>query len=195
MGRIKMWGKIILLICTSVISCFANSVSTSSSIRSDAKSVNATVQDEGFLLNETRNGCHCLNYSCGCCEHLEEEKIYLNATVCINATLLRSEYGISVTMTYNGVTLYNETISARNPPPLCVGAPYLKEYAELCVRLYDLDVTRKRFHGCADAEARMKHILLAEYKLGCFDIGHFQSLQSSQENINNSLLVPSVALV
>ncbi|XP_071449310.1 uncharacterized protein [Hetaerina americana] len=195
MARSKMWDKMVLLIFTYIISCITNSVSTSSPPNPATNDVNTTVENQEFLFNDTVNGCHCLNYSCGCCGHLEEDKIHLNATVCIYAKLLRTEYGISITMTYNNITLYNETVSVRNPPPLCIGAPYLKEFAELCVRLYDLDVTKKRFHGCADAEARLKHILLAEYQLGCFDIRHFQSLQSSQENINNSLLVPSVTLV
>jgi hypothetical protein len=62
-------------------------------------------------------------------------------------------------------------LSARNPPPYCVGAPFLKEWGEVCIRFHDLNATKHSLHGCVEAEAEFKGIEIAKYELGCFDIG------------------------
>lgn len=116
-------------------------------------------------------GCECQNYSCGCCAHLEVPKVGLNDTGCANFSYLPKEYGISFTLTIDNLTIYNETISARNPPPICFGAPMLKEYADLCIRFYDLNVTYSTAHGCVELEARLHKIVVGTYKLGCFNLG------------------------
>lgn len=116
-------------------------------------------------------GCECQNYSCGCCARLEVPKVGLNDTGCANFSYLPKEYGISFTLTIDNLTIYNETISARNPPPICFGAPMLKEYADLCIRFYDLNVTYSTAHGCVELEARLHKIVVGTYKLGCFNLG------------------------
>ncbi|KFM71114.1 hypothetical protein X975_12775, partial [Stegodyphus mimosarum] len=119
-------------------------------------------------------GCVCSNYSCGCCAHLEVPKVGLNDTGCVNLTYLQKDYGISFTVTIDNLTIYNETVSARNPPPMCFGAPILKEYADLCIHFYDLNVTRHSAHGCVDLEARLNRIVVGRYKIGCFNLGNLR---------------------
>uniref|UniRef100_A0A4Q8K4Z0 U14-Liphistoxin-Lth1a_1 n=1 Tax=Liphistius thaleban TaxID=1905330 RepID=A0A4Q8K4Z0_9ARAC len=120
----------------------------------------------------TDYGCQCINYSCGCCAHLDIPKIGLNDTACVNLSYLPKEYGISFTIKIDNLTIYNETISARNPPPVCFGAPILKEYADLCIKFYDLNVTLHKAHGCVELEARLHEIIVGTYKIGCFNVGH-----------------------
>lgn len=62
-------------------------------------------------------------------------------------------------------------LSARNPPPVCFNVPYLKEYASLCVRFHDLDVTEHSFYGCVRVEAELYHVRVGEKELGCFRLG------------------------
>ncbi|GIY48108.1 DUF4773 domain-containing protein [Caerostris darwini] len=125
-------------------------------------------------FRDSSYGCVCQNYTCGCCAHIEAPRVGLNDTGCVNLTYLPNEYGISFTMTIDNLTIYNETISARNPPPMCFGAPILKEYADLCLHFYDLNVTRTKMHGCAQLEARLHHVVVGSYKLGCFNIGNLR---------------------
>jgi hypothetical protein len=49
--------------------------------------------------------------------------------------------------------------------------PYVKEFVDACIRLYDIDATTSYLHACVRLEARMKMILVAKYELGCFNIG------------------------
>jgi len=49
--------------------------------------------------------------------------------------------------------------------------PYVKEFVDACIRLYDIDATTYHLHACLRLEARMKTVLIAKYELGCFTIG------------------------
>lgn len=155
---------------------------------------------EEEVENEIRSSkftdsCECIQYNCGCCQHLEEPTVHLNSTLCANMSYLSEDIGISLTVTVNGYAIFNETVSVRNPPPVCLGVPYVKEYADACFRLYDIDATRSHLHACAQVEVRMKHILIAKYDLGCFDIGNY-NLQTSVLNATESHFEePSVLLV
>lgn len=118
--------------------------------------------------------CGCQGYTCGCCAHLDIPKIELNQTGCINLTYLPDDYGLSFTLSLDGRVVYNSTISARSPPPVCFGVPYLKDYASLCVKFYDLNVDQRSFAGCVKIEAELYHVRVAERELGCFHLGPFR---------------------
>ncbi|XP_013781702.1 uncharacterized protein LOC106465999 [Limulus polyphemus] len=129
----------------------------------------------GFHDNTTKwvdSGCECRNYSCGCCAHLEVPRVGLNDTGCVNLTYLPKDYGISFTVTIDNYTVFNATVSAHNPPPLCFGAPMLKEYADLCLHFYNITISLHKAFGCVKLEARLHHLVVAEYELGCFSVGH-----------------------
>ncbi|XP_054720157.1 uncharacterized protein LOC129229805 [Uloborus diversus] len=136
----------------------------------------------------TSYGCVCKDYNCGCCAHLEVPRVGLNDTGCVNLTYLPKEYGISFTMTIDNLVIYNETISARNPPPICFGAPMLKEYAELCVHFYDLSVSTTKAHGCVQVEARLHKVVVATYKIGCFDIGNIDRWKKYHKKLIEKIL-------
>jgi len=133
------------------------------------------VEYEKEVANELQNlqdtGCDCKGWQCGCCAHIEIDRIALNSSVCVNLTYLPNDYGMSFTVTIGNRTLFNETISARSPPPLCAGVPYLKEFGEICIRFYNLNATLHSLSGCVDLEAQVSHVVVGEYDIGCFNIG------------------------
>ncbi|XP_063227907.1 uncharacterized protein LOC134533974 [Bacillus rossius redtenbacheri] len=133
-------------------------------------------------LHLVSDKCVCQGYTCGCCAHLEEDEIHLNSTICVNVSYLPKDYGVSFVMTLNEYVLYNETISVRNPPPVCIGMPFVKEFAELCARLYDVDAKPTKLHACVGVEARLRHVLIAKYNLGCFTIGNPEELLRELED-------------
>lgn len=172
-------NALVILICL----CVGNLGHASPSRLSDtALSIEKTVEDDLKVVKDKAPGvwndikkvqgaCSCINYNCGCCAHLEEREIELNSTICVNVTYLAHDYGISFTVTVNHHTIYNETVSVRSPPPVCLGVPYVKEFVDACVRLYDIDANTTYLHACVRFEARMKTILVAKYDFGCFNIG------------------------
>lgn len=164
---------------------------------------NKTVEMWNEVTTRVLDACSCVDYNCGCCAHLEEKEIHLNSTICMNISYLVHDYGISLTVTVNGYAIFNETVSARNPPPICLGVPYVKEYADLCIRLYDIDATSTHLHACVKAEARMKMIVIAKYEFGCFNIGPPgvatteppSILQRSSEIVTSSTVVMVTGIV
>ncbi|XP_003426920.1 uncharacterized protein LOC100680505 [Nasonia vitripennis] len=128
--------------------------------------------------------CECIEYDCGCCTNLQVKNI-LDGNLCSNFSYLPEEYGISVTITYNGVDIFNETISAKNPPALCV-IHFDKLHMEICLRFYHLDVKNKCFSGCAEFEISFFKILpLKKIKLGCFGCETQQSLSTKIQRAFN----------
>lgn len=117
-----------------------------------------------------KNSCECRGYTCGCCVHAVVEKINLNDTVCVNVSYLPDEYGVSLVLLVNGKEELKEEISVRNPPPLCVALPYLKNEASICIRFRNLTIINKQLRGCVNLEARILHKLIESILLGCFKI-------------------------
>lgn len=68
------------------------------------------------------------------------------------------------------ISLYLFNFSVRNPPPLCIALPYLKNEASICIRFMNLTLENKRLHGCVNLEARILHKLIESIPLGCFTI-------------------------
>lgn len=139
------------------------------------------------FAQKAANHCQCVEYNCGCCAHIVEKEIRLDSTICTNATYLKRDYGFSLTVTFNKFTVFNETMSLRNPPPICMGAPFVKELAEICVRIYDIKASSAHLHACVEMEAQMKHIHIAKYELGCFDM-EGQNLKVALEQLENEIL-------
>ncbi|KAL4217137.1 hypothetical protein ACF0H5_023591 [Mactra antiquata] len=121
-------------------------------------------------VKDNNSVCSCQKYDCGCCIHLEVDKIHLNDIVCANFTYLPDQYGVSLTLSLDGKVIINETVSARNPPPLCVGVPYLEKLASICAKFEDLSISNKTLSGCVFVLARLEGISVKEVKLGCFKI-------------------------
>ncbi|GAB1859627.1 hypothetical protein CAJAP_00706 [Camponotus japonicus] len=128
------------------------------------------------------NGCECIKYHCGCCQSIELDAISLNGTLCANASYLDRDYGISVTITYNHITIINETVSARDPPPICIGENIVDSVKiDICLQIYDIDVDYNKFHACFDILGKIMKLKIYKLELGC--IGSMQ--HKKKQYINN----------
>ena len=56
----------------------------------------------------------------------------------------------------------------RDPPPVCIGIPYVKKYAEICLDLYNI-TWRKHVGGCIKIQIRLLYIIRKDFDLGCFN--------------------------
>lgn len=136
-------------------------------------------------VEEQPNGCSCVGYTCGCCQHLEVEKIGLNDTVCINVTYLDQDYGLEVTLSVDGHVYINASISARNPPPLCAAIPGLKDLASICLQFYNLNVNSTSFSGCMRVVAKLKYVTVEKINIGCFKIPPSKSSARAVPNVQS----------
>lgn len=134
------------------------------------------------------NGCECIKYHCGCCQFIELNAISLNGTFCANASYLIQDYGISITMTYNHIIIINETITARNPPPICIGEAIIDSFkVEVCLQVYDVNVDFNGFHACFDILGRIMKLKIYKLELGCIG-STLHKKKPYIKNINFNLL-------
>ncbi|KAI1728339.1 hypothetical protein DdX_00510 [Ditylenchus destructor] len=113
-------------------------------------------------------GCACAKHECGCCQHTVIRKIHLNDTTCVNVSYISEDIGLRLTLSVNSYVYYSKEISVRNPPPVCFGVPHLREYASLCMRLYNVSISETELSACSELEAKLYHVSVARRKLGCF---------------------------
>ncbi|XP_003426913.1 uncharacterized protein LOC100679599 [Nasonia vitripennis] len=148
----------------------------------------------GFLLlfvasDEISDGrCECAKRNCGCCTSLRVKHI-VDGNVCANFSYIPEELGISVTITYNDKTILNNTVSAHNPPPLCV-VHVDQLHMNICLRFYDLAVKDRCLSGCSSLEVSFsKFIPNQKIKLGCFKLDTLQrSSTEIQSTFNESVV-------
>ncbi|XP_023289055.1 uncharacterized protein LOC105697274 [Orussus abietinus] len=137
-------------------------------------------------IEDSGNGCHCKNYTCTCCEYIDTPEIGINGTLCFVWSYLPDQYGIAIIMTYNNRTLYNETISAENPLPICI---YEIEdlHLDLCLRFYNLYIKSHCFTGCVKVEVGLIIIHIFHLDLGCFKLGSCSDTHFIQDAITNDI--------
>ncbi|XP_066272497.1 uncharacterized protein [Branchiostoma lanceolatum] len=124
---------------------------------------------KGEPLEDT--GCNCTVRNCGCCADLVVEKVGLNDTGCLNVTYDPDDLAISILFSLDGKILVNQTLSVRNPPPVCFGVPFLHDYVSLCLKFYDMHYSVAKMSGCAKVQVKLYHVLSEEFNLGCFKMG------------------------
>lgn len=89
---------------------------------------------------------------------------------CFIGEYLPDELGVRVQVIVNGNTLIDETLSARNPPPICVKVPDIPgKVLSLCLDASDLGMNGDKFHGCFALKAEALHISVLDVDLGCYD--------------------------
>jgi len=138
--------------------------------------------------NVSGTGCTCIDYNCGCCAHMNVPEIRLDHTVCVNVSYLPRDYGFRATMNIDKFVILNVTISARNPPPICIGIPHLTEEASICLDFYDIDITDTAFSGCVRLEVKFLHVIVSKTDLGCFRIP-LKNLEDVLRNLEDVRMV------
>jgi len=126
------------------------------------------VADETIALikQDDTSHCRCYNYTCSCCVVLHVPKINLNETGCVALSYLEPEAGFNIHLTLNKNILVDETVVVPNPPPLCVGIPYIHQYASVCIGV----TLTNPFGACLNIAVKVFGRLLQLTKLGCFYI-------------------------
>ncbi|KAK6766046.1 hypothetical protein RB195_025763 [Necator americanus] len=119
------------------------------------------------LLGADENSCSCVHGNCACCASVKIPDFHHD--FCVNATYNRKTIGLDLSIGIDG-HYYTQEISVRNPPPICISAPYAHDIAGICVAFKDLDVSKEKrtLSGCVELEIEVIHMRVVQLHLGCF---------------------------
>lgn len=121
------------------------------------------------------NGCSCQELTCGCCLGINMDQFNFNREGCMNFTYLPEDFAIHMNMIMNNESIYQNSISAKNPPPLCLplaipGVP-ISIPIDFCARVYDIYTQDQNMHMCFDLEARFSQADILVLHFDCMVIG------------------------
>lgn len=118
------------------------------------------------------NGRHCScekhHHACGCCLKVRAHAFHkqIEAEVCMNASYIPSPLAVQFFLTWNKDVLFNKTISASDPPPICFDIPHLN-VAKACVKFSNVSIEKRHVGGCVTLELKAFHAE-KDIPLGCF---------------------------
>jgi len=133
-------------------------------------------------MKSAPNGCSCAKKTCSCCAHISFLEIDKEA--CVNVSYVSADLGLRLQLILDGKVIYSGEVSVRNPPPICIGIPYLKKYAKLCLDLYNI-TWKKHIGGCAKIGVKVVFVIKKYFDLGCFN---FDDLDDESKQVASRIL-------
>ncbi|GIY02873.1 hypothetical protein CEXT_760971 [Caerostris extrusa] len=88
---------------------------------------------------------------------------------CVNLRYSGKTTSLTTTITLDDKTVFNKTISAHNPPPICLSIPGLSKALELCFDFYDLQIMKRKFNVCLRIEPRLIG-KIDPFEVGCLTL-------------------------
>ncbi|KAK5639431.1 hypothetical protein RI129_011923, partial [Pyrocoelia pectoralis] len=120
------------------------------------------------LLQGIRLPCSCAAGDCGCCTGPILDRF--NQKACINITYEADEFAFTAALRLNGRVLYKNTVSGKNPPPICIRMPAF-QFVRLCVEFSNIYFANRNMHVCIDMEANWESVTLLDFSFDCIRMG------------------------
>ncbi|XP_050671098.1 uncharacterized protein LOC126969598 [Leptidea sinapis] len=130
----------------------------------------------GWLLRLPFSGgpCECKQMQCTCCTGIRIQTLNYDRRTCTVLSYEPEDSIFNMDVKVNNATVFQNTYSARNPPPFCVPVPvpYLPPgLVDMCVRLFDVSVVDGKFHICMDMDTRVDKAPVLILHFDCMDMG------------------------
>ncbi|KAL3289541.1 hypothetical protein HHI36_022958 [Cryptolaemus montrouzieri] len=120
------------------------------------------------ILSGLRFPCSCQEGECGCCTGYILDRF--NQKGCINITYDPDDFSVTAYMSMNGKVLYKNSVSGKNPAPLCIGIPRFQN-VKFCVEFSNIYFANRNVHMCIDAEANWQDFTILEWSFDCIRMG------------------------
>ncbi|KAF4529307.1 hypothetical protein B566_EDAN011401 [Ephemera danica] len=118
--------------------------------------------------------CQCEDFQCGCCAGIEMMRLNISRRGCLNFRYDPDEFSIEMEMLMNDRTLFSRSISAKNPPPMCIPLPSPVSFIprlDFCARLFNVFTPGRNLHMCLDWSTRVNQSPVLIMEFDCMRIG------------------------
>ena len=105
-----------------------------------------------------------------CCAHLflNDSIFHLNDTACADVFYLKSSEDIDLGIILNGKEIFSDDIPLSDLKKECVGIPYIKKEAEICVDFDKIRINTSYIGACAKIEVDLLRAPILSVDVGCF---------------------------
>lgn len=116
----------------------------------------------------SRIPCECKNGICSCCVG----GFFFNNKGCMKIRYIPEDFSFELRMLFNGNTLYKNTMSGKNPRPICISPPRFGNWMEMCARFHDIYFVGRNMHICLDVTASLGDFDLLDRQFDCMKFGN-----------------------
>ncbi|XP_023017304.1 uncharacterized protein isoform X2 [Leptinotarsa decemlineata] len=142
--------------------------------KSSTKTAQVKVQSKNIRrIGYRSNGCTCQELNCGCCLGINLNQFNFKREGCMNFTYDPNEFALTMNMFMNENSIYSNSFSAKNPPPLClpVPVPYIPVQVQACAKLFNVFTPGRNLHMCFDFETRIQNAAILVLHFDCMRMG------------------------
>lgn len=98
---------------------------------------------------QSRIPCDCKKGVCSCCLG----GFFFSNKGCMKLRYMPEDFAFELKMTFNDNVLYKNTMSGKNPRPICISPPRFGQWIEMCAKFHDIYFIGRNMHICLDVSA------------------------------------------
>ncbi|XP_015111774.1 uncharacterized protein LOC107037642 [Diachasma alloeum] len=114
--------------------------------------------------------CSCQGLVCGCCAGINLAAFNFTRRACMEFIMVPEEFAMDVRLMIDDEEMFNNRLSARNPPPVCMPL-YALPIVNFCVRLFDIRVVDSSLSTCMDFETKVAQWPVFILHFDCVRVG------------------------
>ncbi|XP_045539494.1 uncharacterized protein LOC123722263 [Papilio machaon] len=125
-------------------------------------------QDTSVQTSPISRPCSCALGVCKCCTGPILDLFKQKA--CMKITYHPGDFAFDVAMSMNDRILYENSMSGKNPKPMCISPPRMPNL-KVCARLYNVFFPGRNFHFCLAMNGRWGSVELFNIAFDCLRMG------------------------
>ncbi|XP_073958448.1 uncharacterized protein [Choristoneura fumiferana] len=129
---------------------------------------NTTSTSEEDDDDEPNRRCTCSYGVCKCCTGYVLD--LFNQKACMKVTYHPGDFAFDVAMSMNDRVLYENSMSGKNPKPICINPPRLRNL-KVCAKFYNIFFPGRNFHFCLAMTGQWGQFELFNMAFDCLRMG------------------------
>ncbi|CAK1544583.1 unnamed protein product [Leptosia nina] len=154
------------------------------SIFPNARQDTSDEEDESSTPNRR---CNCAMGVCKCCTGYVLN--LFNQKACMKVTYHPGDFAFDVAMSMNDRILYENSMSGKNPRPICINPPRMPNL-KVCARFYNVFFPGRNFHFCLGMTGKFRALELFNLTFDCLRMGANGIVRVKPEE-NGGLPIPN----